>query len=504
VNDARQEATVSLDPAFEVAPVNRRVFGSFVEHMGRCVYGGIYDPGHPHADERGLRADVLELVRELGVSVVRYPGGNFVSSYRWEDGIGPLAERPRRLNLAWRCLETNAFGLGEFMDWAAEADIEPMMTVNLGTRGVAEACDMLEYCNHPGGTHLSDLRRKHGAADPYDIKLWCLGNEMDGPWQVGQKTPHEYGRIAAETAKAMRIIDPSIELVAAGSSNSGMATFGQWEATLLENAYDQVDYVSLHHYFDPDTTDADSFLASGVVMDRFISDVVSTCDAIGAKLRRTKRIGLSFDEWNVWYQSRFTEPGDREWIDSPALIEDDYSVTDAVVVGDLLLTLLRHADRVAIANQAQLVNVIAPIRTAGDGPAWRQTVFHPFALTARLARGVVLRTEPRGPRHDTDAHGEVPALSTVATRDPETGACVLFAVNRSRQPLDLSVDARALGDTTLAEHIVLADSDASATNSAAEPERVRPRTITPSGVDGGRCAVRLPAVSWNALRFNPR
>ncbi|ADD39921.1 alpha-N-arabinofuranosidase [Stackebrandtia nassauensis] len=500
--DNRHKASVVLDPAFAVAPVDRRLFGSFVEHMGRCVYGGIYDPGHPSADEHGLRTDVIDLVRELGVSVVRYPGGNFVSSYRWEDGIGPVADRPRRLNLAWRCLETNEFGLGEFMTWARLAVVEPMMTVNLGTRGVAEACDMIEYCNHPGGTALSDLRRKHGSADPYDIKLWCLGNEMDGPWQVGQKTAAEYGRIAAETGKAMRIVDPSIELVAAGSSNSQMPTFGDWEATLLEHAYDQVDYLSLHHYFDPANQDRDSFLASGTVMDRFIDDVVSTCDHIGAKRRSRKKIKLSFDEWNVWYQSRFTEPGDREWIESPPLIEDDYDATDAVVVGDLLITLLRHADRVSIANQAQLVNVIAPIRTAPDGPAWRQSIFHPFALTSRLARGTVLRTETAGPRHETPRHGEVPTLSTTATHDAATGQTVLFAVNRAEHPVELAVDARALSGVRLAEHLTIAEDDPTAINTPADPDRVGPRRLPPSVMDNGRCLVRLPALSWNALRLS--
>ncbi|MGH3730569.1 MAG: alpha-N-arabinofuranosidase, partial [Micromonosporaceae bacterium] len=331
-------ADVVIDPVLRVGEVNRRLFGSFVEHMGRCVYGGIYDPEHPAADERGLRRDVLELTRELGVSVVRYPGGNFVSSYRWEDGVGPVGERPKRLNLAWRTLEPNTFGLNEFMAWAADAGVEPMMTVNLGTRGVQEACDLLEYCNYPSGTQLSDLRRKHGVEDPYGIKLWCLGNEMDGPWQVGQKTPYEYARLAAETAKAMRIIDPSIELVAVGSSNSDMATFAEWEATLLEHAYDAVDYVSLHHYFDPGQPAEDpsqragdsggsagrpdseaarraDFLASGVVMDRFIDSIAATADHVAAKLRKRKKVQLSFDEWNVWYVHEFTEPTDRGWLD---------------------------------------------------------------------------------------------------------------------------------------------------------------------------------------------
>ncbi len=492
---------IVIDPALRVAEVNRRLFGSFVEHMGRCVYGGVYEPGHPTADETGLRGDVLELTRELGVTVVRYPGGNFVSSYRWEDGVGPVGERPKRLNLAWRTPESNAFGLNEFMTWARAAHAEPMMTVNLGTRGVQEAVDLLEYCNYPAGTQLSDLRRKHGFDAPHGIKLWCLGNEMDGPWQVGQKTPQEYGRLAAETAKAMRLVDPSIELVAVGSSNSDMPTFGEWESTLLEHAYDHVDYVSLHHYFDPGRPD---FLASGVVMDRFIEDVIATCDYVAAKHRKKKRIQLSFDEWNVWYVHQFTEPADRDWLlpgDEAAtqapLIEDDFTATDAVVVGDLLISLLRHADRVTIANQAQLVNVIAPIRTTPQGPAWRQSIFHPFALTSRLARGDVLRVDPRGPVHATEQHGDVPTVSAVATHgEDET---VLFAVNRAEQPAELRIDLRALDGYEFAGHVCLAGS--THTNTPEHPDRVQPRRVPTSTVTSGRVTVRLPAVSWNALRF---
>src|SRR5215218_893386 len=269
-------ANLVLDSAFTIAPVPSRLFGSFVEHMGRCVYTGIYEPDHPAADEQGMRTDVLDLVREVGPTVIRYPGGNFVSNYRWEDGIGPLEERPRRLDLAWRATETNQVGIGEFVEWARRADTEPMMAVNLGTRGVQEAADLLEYCNHPEGTALSDLRRSHGVKEPHDIRVWCLGNELDGSWQVGHKTPYEYGRLAAETARAMRMVDPRIELVACGSSNSHMPTFATWEATVLEQCYDLVDYVSLHTYYDPHITDRDSFLASSVDLEWMIESIVAT------------------------------------------------------------------------------------------------------------------------------------------------------------------------------------------------------------------------------------
>src|SRR5688572_1063010 len=428
-------ARVTIDPSFRVGPAHPRLFGSFVEHMGRCVYGGVFEPGHPEADALGLRRDVLDLTRELGVSVVRYPGGNFVSSYRWEDGVGPAGDRPRRLDLAWKSIETNAFGLDEFMRWAAAAGVEPMLAVNLGTRGVQEACDLLEYANHPGGTHFSDLRRKHGVEEPYGVRLWCLGNELDGPWQVGHKTADEYGRLAAETARAMKLIDPDISLVACGSSNRGMATFAGWEATVLEHTYEHVDYISAHTYYDPSDGDRASILASAVDMDAFIREVVATADHVAAKQRHKRRLQISFDEWNVWYQSRLRKDMDRDWVEAPPLIEDTYTATDAVVVGDLLITLLRHADRVGVACQAQLANVIAPIRTLTGGPAWRQSIFHPFALTARYARGTVLRTEPVGPSHETTRHGEVSSVDTVAVHDEETGALAVFAVNRGDSDL---------------------------------------------------------------------
>ncbi len=264
-------AQLTLDPAFRVGAVDRRLFGSFAEHMGRCIYTGLFEPDHPTATAAGFRGDVLDLVRELGATLVRYPGGNFVSNYRWEDGVGPVEDRPRRLDLAWRSLESNAFGVDEFAAWCEAAGVEPMMAVNLGTRGVQEAVDLLEYCNHPEGTALSDLRRANGTKEPHDIRVWCLGNEMDGPWQIGHKTAAEYGRLAAETARAMRRLDPRVELVACGSSNTRMPTFASWEATVLEECYDAVDHVSLHNYYDPTVADLPDFLASGVDLDRAIT-----------------------------------------------------------------------------------------------------------------------------------------------------------------------------------------------------------------------------------------
>ncbi|PRZ06909.1 alpha-N-arabinofuranosidase [Isoptericola sp. CG 20/1183] len=497
-------ATVTVDPAFVVGPVRRRTFGSFVEHLGRCVYTGIHDPEHPSADADGFRGDVVELTRELGVSTVRYPGGNFVSGYRWEDGIGPVEERPRRLDLAWHSTEPNLVGVDEFMRWAAKAGVEPMMAVNLGTRGVQEALDLLEYCNVPGGTAWSDLRRANGAQDPYRVTMWCLGNEMDGPWQIGAKTAAEYGRLAAETARAMRMIDPDLELVVCGSSNSAMPTFGAWEHTVLTEAYEHVDHVSAHAYYYETDGDLASFLASAVDMDHFIDSVAATADAVRAAGKHSKRTNISFDEWNVWYQQRAESrpPSGDDWPIAPVLLEDRYNVADAVVVGNLLISLLRHTDRVHAASQAQLVNVIAPIMTEPGGRSWKQTIFHPFALTSRHATGDVLRLAIDSPVTETARFGEVPVLDAVATHDPDTGEVVLLATNRSvTDAVTLDVDLRGFGALRLLEALTLSNPDHTWTATADDDTSVAPRTNTSAKTADDRAYAELPPVSWTIIRL---
>jgi alpha-L-arabinofuranosidase len=498
------EARLTLDPGLVTGPVRPGVFGSFVEHMGRGVYGGIYEPGHPLADAAGLRTDVLALVRELGVTTVRYPGGNFVSGYRWEDGVGPVEQRPRRLDLAWHSVEDNEFGLHEFCRWAAEAGIEPMLAVNLGTRGIQEALDLLEYANHPGGTELSERRRAHGRESPWGVRQWCLGNEMDGPWQLGHKTAAEYGRLAAETARAMRQYDPDLRLIACGSSHSGMPTFGSWESTVLDLAYEHVDAISAHAYYELADDDLGSFLASAVDMDSMIDTVAAAADAAGARLGSAKRIDISFDEWNVWYQSRLPDWLPTEWAKSPPISEDDYTLADAVVVGNLLVSLLRHADRVASACQAQLVNTIAPISCAPGGPARRQSVFHPFAATARHARGVVLDAVMDCETGNTARFGPVPLVDAVATYDAEDGGLCVFAVNRDRsRDARLALDLSDFPPLRLVEHRALDDHDPLARCTAQDPHRVRPHAGLGVERRGADLCATLRPVSWNMLRFAP-
>jgi alpha-L-arabinofuranosidase len=496
-------AKIVLDSAYTVGPLNRRLFGSFVEHLGRCVYDGIYEPGHPSADRDGFRTDVMDLVRELGVTIIRYPGGNFVSGYRWEDGVGPPERRPKRLDLAWHSLETNQVGLHEFARWTERVAAELMLALNLGTRGTLEALDLLEYTNIRADSALAEQRATNGSPDPFNVRMWCLGNELDGPWQLGHRSSEDYGKIASQVAKAMRQMDPNLELVACGSSNRSMPTFGTWERAVLEHTYDDVDFISCHAYYQERDGDRGSFLASAVDMNAFIEAVIATADSVKAELRSERTIDISFDEWNVWYSDRFHESGKitDTWAYAPRLLEDQYSVTDAVVVGSLLICLLKHADRVKAACLAQLVNVIAPIMTEPGGPAWRQTIFFPFAITRRLAQGTVLRPAVESPSYETSAYGSVPLVDAAATIDDD-GAVALFVVNRSQDAsTTVSIDVGSLGPVGVAESITLGDDDATAMNTLEHQDRVAPTPNRSIRIGDGLLTVDMPAISWTALQL---
>ncbi|MBR7834104.1 alpha-N-arabinofuranosidase [Actinospica durhamensis] len=499
-------AHIELDRRAVIAPVNRRTFGSFVEHLGRCVYDGLYEPGHPSANEDGFRMDVVELVRELGSSTVRYPGGNFVSGFRWEDSVGPREQRPVRRDLAWHSLEPNQVGLDEFAKWLKLTGSELMLAVNIATRGILPALDLLEYANHPSGTALSDARVANGSVEPHNVRMWCLGNEMDGPWQTGFMTAEDYGKIAARTAAAMKMADKSLELVVCGSSGSGMPTFGDWERTVLEHCYEHVDYISCHAYYQELDGDLGSFLASALDMDFFIDTVVATADHVGYKKRSDKKINISFDEWNIWYvkehmEAEAADQSAKEWRYAPRLLEDKYSVADAVVVGNLLMTLLKRSDRVTSASLAQLVNVIAPIMTEPGGPAWRQTTFYPFSITSRLASGEVIRPVIQTPTYQTTRHGEAALVDAVATVDEDRAA--VFLVNRDlTETAQITIDVRSLGSTRILEAVTLADADVYAKNTLEQQDRVTPFANASAVLADGVLRVELPPVSWTAIALH--
>jgi alpha-L-arabinofuranosidase len=498
------KARLVVNDDFEIAPINDRLFGALVEHLGRCVYTGIYEPGHASADINGFRQDVIDLVRELGVTVIRYPGGNFVSGYRWEDGVGPKDQRACRLDTAWHSLETNQFGLHEMVSWLeAVGDNELMEAVNLGTRGLGEAMDLLEYANVPSGTKFSEARRSNGADKPFNIRMWCLGNEMDGPWQLGHKTAGEYGHLAAKVAAGMRQIDPDLELVVCGSSTHDMETYGLWEETVLDQTYELIDFVSCHSYSRPWDGDIQSFLASGVDMEAFIHEVAAIVKSVKARHKSSHEVYLSFDEWNVWYKAN--DPANNpmgidNWPSAPRLLEQTYSVMDAVVVGDLMISLMRNADTVHSACLAQLVNVIAPIMTEPGGPAWRQSIFYPFSLTSRFAKGgVALQSKLSGPSVDTAAYGEVSAIGHTAVRCRD-GSMAIFLVNRSMTDnVDLEIALSPHRRFSTAELWTIHDVENLACNTLRQPNRVTPKFTDNVVVDDDTISVNLAPVSWTLI-----
>ncbi len=495
------KAKMIVNKSLTKANVDKRLYGSFIEHLGRAVYEGIYQPGHTSSDTFGFRTDVLSMIKEINVPIVRYPGGNFVSGYNWEDSVGPKEKRPKRLELAWRSLETNEFGLNEFIDWAKAVDTEVMLAINLGTRGVDAARNIVEYCNHPSGSYWSDLRISHGYKNPHNIKLWCLGNEMDGPWQIGAKTAYEYGRIANESAKVMKWVDPSIETVLCGSSNSEMKTFGQWEETALELAYENVEYISLHTYYGNRKNNTEDFLAKSLDMDNFINSVIATCDHVKAKLRSKKTINLSFDEWNVWFHSNDADTKIEPWQVAPPLLEDIYNFEDALVVGCMLISLINNADRVKIACLAQLVNVIAPIMTEKDGSAWRQTIFYPYMHASLYGRGKVLQNILECETYDTESFSNVSYITATVTHSEEDETVTIFCVNRNlKEDIDIDCVLENFEGYKVIEHISLEHSDLKACNSA-KSENVKPITKDTATMNGVLLSAKLSNASWNVIRL---
>jgi alpha-L-arabinofuranosidase len=497
----KKEARIIVDSDFSISQLDRRLFGSFVEHMGRCVYTGIFEPRHPTADANGFRGDVLDLVRELGPTIIRYPGGNYMSGCNWEDGVGPVESRPRRLDLAWMSTETNAFGTNEFITWCKLASIEPMLGVNLGTRGPHEAREYLEYCNHPGGTKLSDLRASHGFKEPHGVKFWCLGNEMDGPWQICRKTATEYGRVAAEAGKVMKWVDPSIVVSSCGSSARSMPTFGAWEYEVLDHTLDITDFVSLHMYYENPLGDVREFLANIEIMDHFIKETIAVCDAVAAKRKSLKRVMLSMDEWNVWYKARSAEhmakPG---WPKAPPLIEEIYDLQDALMVGGALITLLNNADRVKVACQAQLVNVIGLIFAEAGGPAWRQTIFHPFKIVSEHAHGSVLEVKVQSDQHETKTAGIIDDIVAAAVHDDAKKKVTFFILNReSNSPVEVSLSLHGFPAATGCTAVAISGPDLLATNSAEKPNTISPKEHNEFSVKADKVVAKLPPMSWNML-----
>ncbi len=498
-------ARIYLDTKRTVAAIDPNLFGSFLEHLGRAIYEGIYDPGSPRSDSNGFRKDVIEEVRALGVPIIRYPGGNFVSGYNWRDGIGPKQDRPRVLDKAWNSLNTNQFGTDEFMMWCKAVGTLPLMGLNLGTGTPDEAAALVEYCNIEKGTRWSDLRRKNGIAEPYKVEHWCLGNEMDGPWQIGHMTATEYGMKAADAARQMRYVDPSLKLVACGSSGPFLPTYLEWDREVLEQCYEYVDGLSLHRYVgnSQETTGQDSakYLAINLTMDRQIAETVAVCDMVRGHKRSKKQLWLSFDEWNVWYRANKGDDVNGHGKEAPHLLEEVYDLEDALVVGGMVNTLLRNADRVKIACLAQLINVIAPIMTNENG-LFRQTIYYPYSWGLQMARGSVLNVLAEGPSYEVSGIGTVPYLDVVGTFTKENGNVALFILNRDlKNAHEVEVVWEDASPARVLHANVLTGDDLKAFNSFEAPKKVVPTDFAKPATSGGQTKFEVPARSYSVVQW---
>jgi alpha-L-arabinofuranosidase len=500
-----QAVRVYVDSRRTLAPLDRNMFGSFLEHLGRAIYEGIYDPGSKLSDANGLRKDVMDEVRQLGVPIIRYPGGNFVSGYNWLDGVGPKQDRPRVLDKAWNSVNTNQFGTNEFMAWCKAVGTEPLMGLNLGTGSPEEAAALVEYCNVEKGTRWSDLRRKHGIAEPYKVRRWCLGNEMDGPWQIGHMTATEYGLKAQDAARQMHYVDPSLQLIACGSSGPFMPTYLEWDREVLEQCYDYVDALSLHRYIGntQEETGGDSakFLAMNLTMERQIAETVAVCDMVRGRKRSPKKLWLSFDEWNVWYRARSGDAVNGHEQEAPHLLEEVYNLEDALLVGGLVNSLIRNADRVKLACLAQLINVIAPIVTNANG-LLRQTIFYPYSWALQLARGSVLSLLVDSPTYEVSGMGQVPYLDVAGTVNPENGKLSLLILNRDLSKAHtVEINWQDKAPERVLVSSVLSGNDLKAVNSFEAPQRVVPQAIDKPSTAAGRTKFEVPARSYTAIQW---
>jgi len=493
------QAQIFLDTNRSISPISPLLFSGFAEHMGRAIYEGIYDPASPHADERGLRKDVLAALRELNFRAMRYPGGNFLSGYRWLDGVGPKDQRPRRRDLAWQSIETNQFGTDEFMEFARLVNTEPMLAVNMGTGTIQEAANLVEYCNAPLGTQYADLRAANGHREPYGVKYWCVGNEMDGPWQIGHLEAEDYGKKAREAAKMMRWHDPSIKLVLCGSSSSGMPTYPEWDRAVLELAWEQVDYHSLHYYANNHDNDTASFLALSAEFEAFVDTLSGVLRYVKARNRSKHDVYLSWDEWNVWYKAHFPSDTQGRWTVAPHLIEEVYNLEDALVVAQWMNVFLRKSDVLKIACLAQIVNVISPITTTRDG-LLKHTTYYPIMLFGRMASGNSLDVAVKAPLIETREFGDVSVLDVASSHNTETGTNALFIVNRS-QTDSVTVDLcwQALKPARVTSAYQVAGTDPKAANSFEHPECIVARPIKAPDVNNGTGTLRLPPLSFTAI-----
>lgn len=488
----------------KIGVIEKTVFGSFVEHLGRAVYNGVYEPTHPTADENGFRKDVLDTISDMGVSIIRYPGGNFVSGYDWKKAIGPKEDREEVIDLAWIAIEPNKVGVDEFLPFAEKVGAEPMMAVNLGTGSMQDVSDLVQYCNLTDQGMWAKKRIANGRALPYNVKYWCLGNEMDGSWQVCSKSAEDYSKLAVDAAKIIKWISPQAKTVACGSCSPLSQTFPSWDKTVLHTAFDYIDYISMHAYYTYPTKDhsLSEFLASGRNFDDYIKCGIKLIKEEKRRRKSNKEIYLSVDEWNVWHTFDGSGNRQKDWAYGLPLLENNYDMADALVFTELLLTLINNADYVKIGCLAQLVNVIAPILTQNDGAVLKQTTYYPFAKIANAFAGcTALKTQSKLPTYKSKKYGKANGVYHTVAYDESANAYRVVIVNVTEN--DLQIEIQMDQNAKLSEASILNANDIHAKNTFENPNNVVIKNIDSQAVyQNGELTVGKYSVLFATFTLN--
>jgi len=490
VAQGQEIARIKIDTDRTIGEVDPLLFGNFSEHLGRMIYGGIYEEGSPLSDSDGFRKDVLEVVKPLNVSILRWPGGNFASGYNWKDGIGPKDQRPVRIDLAWNDLESNRFGTDEFLRYCERIGAEPYICINAGLGTVDDARHWVEYCNESRHTYWADQRRKNGREAPYKVKYWALGNEIDGPWQLGNKSAEEYAKFALETAKAMRLVDRDIKLVASGSSNYG-ADWIAWNRTVASVLRNTADYIAIHTYINNRDNDLERFLGWSQTIDHYIEVTAALIKQAQSGQPNPRPLYVAYDEWNVWYRT-----GNRE------KLEEIYNFEDALAMGMFFNSFFRHANVVKMANLAQMVNVIAPIMTNKQG-LFLQPTYFPLVEFGKQRGNTALDVFVSAPTYRIQTRPPLRYLDVSATFDAKNHQVYLNVLNRSK---DKDIATRIDNQEGALESEVgvweMNHPDLKATHTFGDDKKVRPVTRNVSAkIQNNGFNYTFPAHSLTILRL---
>lgn len=498
------EAVVTVDPTVIDGVLDQRVFGGLVEHVGRSIYGGVTRSVNGLFPPELVRQDVLDALRDMRVSVVRWPGGNFASGYDWRDGVGPVDQRPVRSNLSWLEEEPNTFGTNEFLAWAAELGAEPYLVVNMGSGSIDLAQAWVEYCNGSGNTYWANLRRSHGREEPYGVRYWGLGNEMYGEWQIGQMDVHEYVKKAREFSKVMLWTDPDIELVSCGRDG-----ISDWDRVVIEELAEYVRWHSIHVY--TGSTDYWTNVLSPHHVARAVRNVSSIIERVRYVKRLPHRIHVALDEWNVAYRT-MDEVGWRDHF--RAALDERYNLSDTVAVSTFLTTFVKLHRELRMANLGQLINALGALVT-NEEQVLRQGIYHAFALFSRNAQEFVTPVTVHSRQKDLPVSEEVgprtfrigdlgpfDVLDAAATVNVHGDELAVWLVNRdpaSPTRVEVRTQGRAIRNPSRME--LLRGPEPDAVNSFRHPDQITVEYVSINS-DGERLHLEIPPCGVAAVRLS--